>query len=195
VLTANSGLIAGQSSEKTILVVGDSLSAAYGINRSDGWVPLLSAKIAQKKFTYQVINSSISGDTTINGLNRLKPLLDKYNPHITIIALGANDGLRGLSLATMKQNLLQMIELSQAIQSDILLVGIKLPPSYGKRYTEAFHDVYLKIANDKKLKIVPFILEGVGGVAELMQRDGLHPTKEAQPIIMNTVWQKLEPML
>ena len=194
-LTANSGLIAGQSSEKTILVVGDSLSAAYGINRSDGWVPLLSAKIAQKKFTYQVINSSISGDTTINGLNRLKPLLDKYNPHITIIALGANDGLRGLSLATMKQNLLQMIELSQAIQSDILLVGIKLPPSYGKRYTEAFHDVYLKIANDKKLKIVPFILEGVGGVAELMQRDGLHPTKEAQPIIMNTVWQKLEPML
>ncbi|MCK4710450.1 MAG: arylesterase, partial [Gammaproteobacteria bacterium] len=127
---------------KPIIVLGDSISAAYGIDTESGWVSLLATKITQSKKPYQVINASISGDTSINGLNRLKPLLIKYRPAIVIIELGGNDGLRGLSVKTMRKNLRQMIKMCQQHKAKVLLAGMKIPPNYGKRYTEAFYKVY-----------------------------------------------------
>lgn len=186
--------IAGKKSA-TILVVGDSLSAAHGIEPQSGWVSLLGLKITQEKKPYQIINASISGDTTINGLKRLPPLLNKYKPGIVIIELGANDGLRGLSLKGMEKNLRQMIELCQLSGSKILLAGMKIPPNYGKRYTDVFYKTFINLTKEYKLHLVPFLLEGVGGNTELMQDDGLHPAKNAQPVIMQTVWKELRLIL
>lgn len=180
---------------KSIIVLGDSISAAYGIDIQSGWVKLLAAKITQSKKPYQVINASISGDTTINGLNRLNTLLTKYQPAVVIIELGGNDGLRGLSVKQMKKNLRQMIEMCRQHNSKIVLAGMKIPPNYGKRYTSAFHKVYADLSDEYNLKLIPFILEGVGDKKELMQKDGLHPTQNAQPIIVETVWKKLKLLL
>lgn len=144
---------------------------------------------------YQVVNASISGDTTINGLNRLPTLLNKYHPKIIIIELGANDGLRGLSLKVMTKNLDKMIKLCQQSGSKILLAGMKIPPNYGKRYTHAFNKIYVTLSKQYQLSLIPFLLEGIGDKKELMQKDGLHPTEKAQPIIMNTVWNKIQSML
>lgn len=179
----------------TILVLGDSLSAAYGISSELGWVNLLSSKITQEKKPYQVINSSISGDTTINGLKRLPKLLSKYQPEIIIIELGANDGLRGLSLKTMTKNLELMIKLCKESNTRIVLAGMKIPPNYGKRYTQTFNQTYFKLSQQYQLPLIPFLLEGVGGKSQLMQKDGLHPTEAAQALIMNTVWEKIESIL
>lgn len=180
---------------KKILIVGDSISAAYGINPQSGWVNLLANKITQEKIPYQVINASISGDTTINGVNRLPVLLKKYQPDIVIIELGGNDGLRGMQIRIMQQNLEKMIQYSQARGAKILLAGMKIPPNYGKRYTQMFHQVYLELAAKYSVSIVPFLLEGVGGQAALMQSDGIHPTAQAQPRMLKTVWDKLVLML
>lgn len=179
----------------TILVLGDSLSAAHGIDSQSGWVNLLNSKITQKEIPYQVVNASISGDTTINGLKRLPTLLIKYRPKIIIIELGANDGLRGFSLKVMTKNLDKMIKLCRQSGSKILLAGMQIPPNYGKRYTQAFHKIYDTLSKQYQLNLIPFLLEGVGDKKELMQKDGLHPTEKAQPIIMNTVWNKIQPML
>jgi len=180
---------------QTILIVGDSISAAYGIQRQLSWSHLLGVKLTQEKMFYQVINASISGDTTINGLNRFKPLLDKYQPEIVIIELGGNDGLRGLSTRQMKRNLKQMVELSQQRNAKVLLAGMKIPPNYGKRYTQAFYQVYTDISVEHSVELIPFLLQGIGGVAELMQDDGIHPNEKAQPIILDIVWKKLQLML
>ena len=142
-----------------------------------------------------MINASISGDTSINGLKRLKPLLIKYQPAIVILELGGNDGLRGLSVKSMRKNLKQMIEMCQQHNSKVLLAGMKIPPNYGKRYTEAFYQVYQDLSKEYQIKLIPFLLEGIGDKRELMQSDGLHPTQKAQPIILETVWDKLRLLL
>lgn len=178
----------------TILIVGDSISSAYGFQTESGWAHLLSLKVTQEKKPYQVINASISGDTTINGLNRFKSLLDKYHPQVIIIELGGNDGLRGLSVKVMKHNLSQMIKMSLP-ESKVLLAGMKIPPNYGKRYTEAFYQVYQDLAIEHSVELIPFILDGIGGKSELMQADGIHPNAKAQSLILATVWKKLKTML
>jgi len=188
-------LTAATMPEKNLLIVGDSISAAYGISPEKGWVSLLSNKITQSKKPYQVINASISGDTTANGLNRFKPLLKKYKPAVVIIELGGNDGLRGLSIKQMKNNLKKMIELSQKNKARIILAGMKIPPNYGKRYTEAFYQVYQDLSKTYNLELIPFLLDGIGNKPELMQADGIHPTGEAQPFIMKLIWEKLERLL
>ena len=195
VFAANNSHPSAPSNVETILIVGDSISAAYGIQSQFAWSHLLGTKLSQAKMPYQVINASISGDTTINGLNRFEPLLNKYKPRIVIIELGGNDGLRGLSVKQMKRNLKKMVELSQQANAKVLLAGMKIPPNYGKRYTRAFYQVYTDISNEYAIELIPFLLEGIGGVSELMQDDGIHPNAEAQPLILNIVWQKLQSML
>ena len=185
---------AGMSVDKdpsVILVIGDSLSAAYGIQQDKSWVSLVGQRLKEKSFHYQLINASISGDTTGNGLNRIQSLLQRYQPEIVIIELGGNDGLRGLSIKSMKQNLSRMITLTQQANADVILAGIKIPPNYGRRYTQAFYDVYIELAKEYQIPLIPFLLDSVGIHAELMQRDGLHPTEQAQPIIMENVWPYL----
>lgn len=186
---------AGDSVKHTILVVGDSISAAYGIEPEQGWVSLLSSKIAQQKNGYQVINASISGDLTNNGLNRLPNLLKKHQPTIVIIELGGNDGLRGVPLKVIQRNLNKLVEQSQASGARVLLAGMRIPPNYGVRYAEAFHQLYYKVAEENDIELVPFILDGVGGNGALMQSDGIHPTAQAQTIILSHVWNGLQPML
>jgi len=196
ILTLSFGSLAlGGTATNNILVLGDSISAAYGINTDSGWVSLLSLKIAQEKKPYQVINASISGDTTINGLKRLPALLKKYKPAIVIIELGGNDGLRGLSLKTMENNLKQIIELSQKADAKAIVAGMKIPPNYGKRYTLAFYKVFSDLNKDYNIGFIPFLLEGIGDKKELMQKDGLHPAQGAQKMIMEIVWKKLVLML
>lgn len=186
---------AGDSAKHTILVVGDSISAAYGIEPELGWVSLLSVKIAQQKNGYQVINASVSGDMTSNGLNRLPALLKKHQPAVVIIELGGNDGLRGVPLRLIQRNLQKLVEQSQASGARVLLAGMRIPPNYGVRYAEAFHQIYHKVAEQNDIELVPFILDGVGGNGSLMQSDGIHPTVEAQPAILTHVWNSLESML
>ena len=195
ILCISSSIVFASKTPATILVVGDSISATYGINPQSGWVSLLGIKITQEKKPYQVINASISGDTTINGLKRLPALINKYQPAIVIIELGGNDGLRGLSLKVMEKNLRQMIKLCRQSGSKVLLAGMKIPPNYGKRYTQAFNKIYQDLNTQYKLNLIPFLLEGIGGNHELMQQDGLHPTEKAQALIMKTIWNKLEAML
>ncbi|MDH5518749.1 MAG: arylesterase [Gammaproteobacteria bacterium] len=178
-----------------ILIIGDSISAAYGINSGAGWVSLLATKVTQQKKPYQVINASISGDTSSNGVNRTAALLQKYRPAIVIIELGGNDGLRGLSLKSMQKNLKQMIELCRQYQSKVLLAGMKIPPNYGKRYSTAFYQVYQHLAQQQNISLIPFLLDGIGDRRELMQSDGIHPTEAAQPKILENVWHTLQALL
>lgn len=183
------------SNIKTILLVGDSLSAAYGINIDDGWVAMLQNRLANEDIPYQLINASISGDTSVGGMNRLPLLLQQYQPDIVILELGGNDGLRGLPIKALRQNLQSMVEASLAQKARVILAGIKIPPNYGKRYTEMFYQVYTQLAAEYPIVLIPFLLDGIGDNTALMQADGLHPTKEAQPLILDIVWNKLKPLL
>lgn len=178
-----------------ILVVGDSLSASYGLPQEAGWVSLLKSRLSEKKFPHQVINASISGDTTAGGLRRFDALLEQHHPGIVILELGANDGLRGLSVQETRANLDKMIAASKRRHAQVLLIGMRLPPNYGPAYTEPFHALFGELARKHKVKQVPFLLEGIGGKREYFQADGLHPTAQAQPILMETVWRALRPML
>jgi acyl-CoA thioesterase-1 len=195
-----------QASTHTIIVLGDSLSAAYGIPRELGWVALLQEKLAQEKLIQEkqtrqnlpnvnVINAGISGDTSDGGLARLPALLEKYKPDIAIVELGANDGLRGFQIDRIRSNLERIIALCQKSNAKVLLIGIKMPPNYGARYTSDFYAMYTSLAKKLNVRFVPFLLEGVAAHAELMQADGLHPNADAQPNILNTVWTYLQPML
>ena len=175
--------------------MGDSISAAYGMDPQVGWVNLLAGKIAQEKKPYQVINASISGDLTINGLVRLPRLLKKFEPEIVIIELGGNDGLRGVPLDSVQDNIERMVKKARAANAKVLLAGMRIPPNYGPRYTEAFHNIYHKVAQKFEVTFVPFILEGVGGHDQYMQADGIHPNEKGQPIISELVWNKLNGML
>lgn len=176
----------------TLLVMGDSLSAAYGIEQDEGWVTLLQERLGERA---QVVNASISGETTSGGRQRLADLLDQHAPDIVLLELGGNDGLRGLASQQMQANLATMIEQSQAIDAEVLLLGIDIPPNYGQAYRDAFTGVYHQLADEFEVALVPFLLESVALDAELMQDDGIHPTAAAQPTILDNVWPALEPLL
>ncbi|MDI1298172.1 arylesterase [Methylotenera sp.] len=178
-----------------ILVFGDSLSAAYGIPKSQGWVALLQKKLADQHYQYDVINASISGETTSGGLTRLETALSKVQPNIIIIELGANDGLRGLPVKEMTENLNTMITQSKKANAKILLIGMKIPPNYGPKYTEAFRNTYPDLSLQHKVSLVPFLLENVAAQPKLIQDDGLHPNVSGQPILLDNIWPKLKPLL
>lgn len=176
----------------TLLVMGDSLSAAYNIEREASWVALLEARLPAEA---TVVNASISGETTSGGAQRFDELLGQHAPDIVLLELGGNDGLRGLPPQQMQNNLAGMIEVSQAADAEVLLLGIDIPPNYGEAYREAFTNVYHELADEYDVALVPFLLEGVATEDDLMQNDGIHPTAEAQPIILDTVWAALEDMV
>ena len=183
----------GAAQQQTILVFGDSLSAAYGIPREAGWVSLLQQELQRSHPHYQVVNASISGETTAGGRQRIAAALRKHRPAIVILELGANDGLRGTPVANIESNLRAIIEQSQKARAKILLLGIQLPPNYGVKYTADFRALYPKLAQRYKSALVPFLLEGLSRGE--FQPDGLHPTAAAQQKILQTVWVKLKPML
>jgi len=178
-----------------LLVLGDSLSAAFGIEQQRGWVALLQNRLDQKNHDYQVINASISGETSSGGLSRLPALLQRYQPSIVILALGANDGLRGLSIKQMQTNLSSIIEQSKHEAAAVLLIGIQLPPNYGPAYTQQFQDAFNQLAASQNVPLVPSLVNGIGENKAMFQQDGLHPTAEAQPTILDNLWPSLEQLL
>ena len=173
--------------EPVILVVGDSISAAFGMPMQEGWVSLMEKHLQQQVPQLTVINASISGDTTQGGLTRLPALLKQHQPTLTIIELGGNDGLRGTPIINIKTNLQKMITLAQEANSDVLLLGMQIPPNYGPRYTSLFRNIYIDLTKEQKIQTLPFLLEGVAEHTELMQADGIHPTAKAQPIMLELV--------
>ena len=179
---------------KTILVFGDSLSAGYGIRQELAWPALLAQRLEQKRLDYNVVNASISGETTSGGRARLAAALDKYAPAIVIIALGANDGLRGLPIPTMRDNLAAMTASAQGKKARVLIVGQRLPPNYGP-YAEQFHNVFGEVAKSRKAALVDFLLNGIADQPQFFQADNLHPTGEAQPRLLDNVWAGLEALL
>jgi len=179
----------------TVLVVGDSISAAFGLETSQGWVHMLQQRLDSEAPEYQVVNASISGDTTVGGRSRLPTLLDEHAPAIVILELGGNDGLRGQSPVQLKQNLAAMVEQSQEVGARVVLLGMRMPPNLGQRYTTAFAKAFDSLAAEQELPYVPFFLEGVGGVAQMMQADGIHPTAAAQQRLLDNLWPVLEPLL
>ncbi len=183
------------AAERTVLVFGDSLSAAYGIATRDGWVALLGEKLARERPGWRVVNASVSGETTAGGLRRLPEDLKRHGPAIVVIALGANDGLRGLPVAGTRANLEAMIGIARAAKAQPVLVGLMLPPNYGIDYAAEFRDAFPDVARKAKVPRVPFLLEGVADKRELFQADQLHPTAAAQPRILENVWPVLEPLL
>ncbi len=184
-----------EKTQQKLLILGDSLSAAYGIKQGRGWVDLLQNKLSQSNKKIQIVNDSISGDTTANGLNRLPDALQQHQPAWVIIELGANDGLRGLSIAHIRNNLQTLIKSSLASGAEVLLMEIKIPPNYGKKYTRAFNRIYHKLAEQYDMVLLPFILDEIAVKPELMQADGLHPNEQAQTIISENLWKMLEPVL
>ncbi|MDO3383938.1 arylesterase [Gilvimarinus algae] len=178
-----------------ILVMGDSLSAGYGIDLEQGWANLLQEKLRDQGYEQRVINASVSGETTTGGRARLEKLLTTHSPTLVILELGGNDGLRGQPIKIMQSNLAAMIETAKSHEAQVLLVGIQIPPNYGARYADAFSDVFPALADEYELALVPFLLEGVALDNNLMQNDGIHPKAEAQPILLDNVWRVLEPML
>ena len=179
---------------RNILVFGDSLSAGYGIPQDAAWPSLLAKRLEQNRLDYSVTNASISGETTSGGRTRLAAALDKTQPAVVVIALGANDGLRGLPVKTMRDNLAAMAEAAQKKNARVLIVGQRLPPNYGP-YATQFHEAFAAVAKEKKTALVDFLLDGVATRPELFQADNLHPTAEAQPMLLDTVWQGLAPLL
>jgi acyl-CoA thioesterase-1 len=180
---------------QTILVFGDSLSAAYGIPREAGWTSLLEKKLAQEKPGWRLVNASVSGETTSSGLRRIGPTLAQHKPAIVILELGANDGLRGLPVTEMQRNLAAIIQTCQKTHARVLLVGMKVPPNYGISYAKDFSATFPALAGKFKTRLVPFLLEGVAGEPTLTQADGLHPLAQAQPRLLQNVWPALRPLL
>ncbi|WNW10719.1 arylesterase [Pseudomonas sp. DTU_2021_1001937_2_SI_NGA_ILE_001] len=189
-LLLSQGAVAG-----TVLVVGDSISAAFGLDTRQGWVNLLQQRLQQQGFDDKVVNASISGDTSAGGLARLPALLAEHRPELVVLELGGNDGLRGQPPAQLQQNLASMIEQSKKAGAKVLLLGMRIPPNYGPRYTRAFEAVYADLAKEHQLPWVPFFLEGVGGVPQMMQADGIHPATAAQGKLLENVWPALKPLL
>jgi len=183
------------AAEKSILVFGDSLSAAYGIAQSRGWVALLGEKLKRERPDYSVANASISGETSAGGLARIDAALERHKPTVVIVELGANDGLRGLPLAQMKANLGTIIEHARNSGGRVLLVGMKLPPNYGPEYTEAFEKAFAEVAKRYKVALLPFLLEGFAEKPDYFQADRIHPHEKAQPLILERVWRALQPLL
>lgn len=183
------------ASPKTVLVLGDSLSAAHNIPVESGWVHLLDARLAKMVPKWTAINASISGETSLSGRNRLPALLAKYRPAVLVLELGANDGLRGLPLPALRDNLAAMIDQAQRAKVRVLLVGIELPVNYGPQYRDGLRTIYAELARSRRTALVPFLLDGVALDPTLMQDDGLHPVAKAEPIVLETVWRSLRPLL
>ncbi|WP_278802148.1 arylesterase [Marinobacter nauticus] len=183
------------ASQNTVLVVGDSLSAAYGVPSETAWVELLRDRIESQDLDWTVVNASISGETTDGGLRRLPGLLETHDPTIVIIELGGNDGLRGFPPNVIESNLANMIEQVREIGATPLLVGMQIPPNYGQRYTTMFADIFPTLSDRYNTPLVPFFLDGIYDQDGLMQGDGIHPTEEAQPRLLDNIWPKLEPLL
>ena len=183
------------SASKTLLVLGDSLSAEYGLARGTGWVPLLEKRLQADKLDVKVVNASISGDTTSGGRARLQPLLEKHKPDVLVLELGANDALRGLPIASTEANLRNIIESAQKVGARVLLVGMQIPPNYGGEYSSRFSGLFPKLAKEHKLPLVPFFLAPLLERPDLFQSDRLHPTADAQPLLLDTIWPKLQPLL
>jgi acyl-CoA thioesterase-1 len=190
------GTASATPNPSAILVFGDSISAGYGLaNVERGWVELLRTKLKDAGYGYQVINASVSGETTAGGLARLPRALSLHHPNIVVIELGGNDGLRALPIDQMRANLSAMVDLAVASGARVLLLGIRIPPNYGPQYTERFRQVYSTIARDKKVPLVPFFLEGIALSPDLMQADGIHPNESGQPKLLLNAWPQLMPLL
>lgn len=176
-------------------MLGDSISAGYGIKLEEGWASLLQARLESEGYGYRVVNASVSGETTSGGLARLPRALTLHKPDIVVVELGGNDGLRGVALDVSRASLAKIIERSKATGADVVLVGMRIPPNYGPRYTQEFADMYVELARRYEVPLVAFFLENVALRAGLMQDDGLHPTAAAQPILLDTAWRAIEPLL
>ncbi|MEP3561424.1 MAG: arylesterase [Marinobacter sp.] len=183
------------ASQSTLLVVGDSLSAAYGVPSETAWVTLLRDRLEHEGLPWQVVNASISGETTDGGLRRLPRLLEQNEPEVVVIELGGNDGLRGFPPNVIEANLAKMIELSLDAGAAPVLVGMQIPPNYGQRYTQMFSDIFPSLSDRYEVGLVPFFLEGIYDQEGLMQGDGIHPTEEAQPLLLENIWPELEPLI
>jgi acyl-CoA thioesterase I len=188
-------LVSVPAAAKAIMVFGDSLSAAYGIEVGQGWVALVQNQLNEINPDYKVINESISGDTTAGGLARIDQALASHKPSVVVVELGANDGLRGLPPKLIKSNLEKIIRKVQQAGAQALLLSMRIPPNYGKRYTEMFYNVYPELAKELAVPYVPFILEDVALIKELMQADGLHPNAKAQSLISDKIWPQLQDLL
>lgn len=186
---------AAQANAFRLMVLGDSLSASYGIAQQSGWVSLLADRLDKQGFPVQVINAAISGDTTAGGRSRLGTALAHHQPDLLLLELGGNDGLQGLPVKSMRANLEAMIDQAHKAGAQVLLLGIKIPPNYGRRYTEAFEQVFVEVAKEKDVPLVPFILDQVATDPGLMQEDGIHPTAAAQQQILDNIWPTLKPLL
>lgn len=180
---------------QNILLIGDSISAAFGLEIEQGWVSLLQKRLEEQDYPHRVVNASVSGETTAGGLARLPALLEQVQPQLVIIELGGNDGLRGLPVANMQQNLSAMVELSQGSGADVILLGMRIPPNYGPRYSDAFEQVFVDLSQSLDVPLVPFLLEGVGTVPELMLDDGIHPGAAAQPLLLDNAWPVIQQWL
>ena len=183
------------ASAGTILVFGDSLSAGYGLPQQQGWASLLEKRLRDQDLDYRVANASISGETTTGGAARIAAALKTHRPDVVVLELGANDGLRGQSIDVMRRNLEAMIDASRKMNARVLLVGMRLPPNYGTAYTEKFHQIYVDLARSKNTALVPFLFEGFGEDGRYFQSDRVHPTAEAQALMLDTVWKRLKPLL
>jgi acyl-CoA thioesterase I len=183
------------AAERSILILGDSISSAYGISPQRGWVALLGERLKRERLDYIVANASISGDTTAGGAARLPRALEQHKPAVVVLELGGNDGLRGLPVAEMKRNLSAMIEQSRKAGARVLLVGMQIPPNYGPDYTEKFDAVFSDLAKQHKTALVPFLMEDFADKPDLFQPDRIHPTEAAQPLMLERVWKALRPLL
>jgi acyl-CoA thioesterase-1 len=186
---------AAAAAPRTILVYGDSLSAAYGIGEKQGWVSLLGERLKQRRADYIVVNASISGETSAGGAARIDDALQRYKPAVLVLELGANDGLRGLSIDEMKANLAKITRAGRARNARVLVIGMRIPPNYGPQYTGEFFKAFADVAHEYGAGYVPFLLDGLADKRELFQTDQIHPTAEAQPMLLDTVWKGLEPLL
>ena len=186
---------AAYSASKTLLVLGDSISAEYGLPRDSGWVSLLQKRLSDDKLTVKVINASISGETTAGGLTRLPALLQQHKPAVLIIELGGNDGLRGLSLAATQSNLREMIKSADRIGARVLLLGMRVPPNYGPDYSKRFAAMYQGLARERNVKLVPFLFAGLEDTERFFQQDRIHPNQRAQMVMLDNVWPSLRSLL
>jgi acyl-CoA thioesterase-1 len=186
---------AAYSASKTLLVLGDSISAEYGLPRESGWVSLLQKRLSDDKLAINVVNASISGETTAGGLTRLPALLQQHKPALLIIELGGNDGLRGLSLAATQANLREMIKTAERIGARVLLLGMRVPPNYGPDYSKRFAAMYQGLGRERNVKLVPFLFAGLEDTERFFQQDRIHPNQRAQAVMLDTVWPVLRPLL
>ncbi|MEO8143906.1 MAG: arylesterase [Betaproteobacteria bacterium] len=189
------GFTASAAQGHTLLVYGDSLSAAYGMPEQRGWVALLGARLKRERPDYNVVNASISGETTAGGLARIDAVLERHKPQIVILALGANDGLRGLPIGAMKKNLEAIIARAQKAGARILVAGMRMPPNYGETYAQAFENAFAEVAKTSRTALLPFLMEGFAEKTELFQADRIHPSESAQPAMLTNVWKPLAPLL